>query len=107
MNMATVTVTMTIAPDDPSLDGHFPGRPIVPAVVLLDLASRALRAQAPHARVRGVAQAKFQSPLLPGETLHIECEFHEGAASAGFRCVSAGRVVADGVLVLDPGSPER
>ena len=107
MNTATVTVTMTIAPDDPCLDGHFPGRPIVPAVVLLDLASRALRAQAPGARVRGVAQAKFPSPLLPGEPLHIECEWHEGASSASFRCVSAGRVVADGIWALDTGSPAQ
>ena len=105
--MNTATVTMTIAPDDPCLDGHFPGRPIVPAVVLLDLASRALRAQAPHARVRGIAQAKFPSPLLPAEPLHIECEWHEGGTSASFRCVSAGRVVADGILVLDPGSPAQ
>ena len=33
-----------VAPDHPSLPGHFPGRPLVPGVVLLDRVLEAIEA---------------------------------------------------------------
>jgi len=38
----THTVTLHIAAQHPSLAGHFPGRPMVPGVVLLDMALHAI-----------------------------------------------------------------
>ena len=50
----TTTLSLRIAPDHPALAGHFPGNPIVPGVVLLDLAIRAL------ARRGGLDEAGIQ-----------------------------------------------
>ena len=98
--MPAVT-TLTIAAEHPALAGHFPGTPIVPGVLLLDEALRALQAE-PAASVRRwrIGSAKFVKPVRPGETLTFE---HEALpnGSIGFRILSAGQPVARGVLVPD------
>lgn len=60
----TTTLTLRIAPDHPALAGHFPGNPIVPGVVLLDLAIRALARQGglDEAGIR-LGSAKFLAPV--------------------------------------------
>lgn len=69
----THTTSVRIPGSHPSLAGHFPGRPVVPAVVLLDCvldeAQRWLGA-APVAT--GLTQAKFTAPLLPEQTAQLE-----------------------------------
>lgn len=97
----------TIEADDPCLDGHFPGNPLVPGVVILDIAAHALeqgtRAAASPASVVGIAHAKFSSPLRPREPLTIEFQpLPDG--TVGFRCTSDGRSVAEGALVVQRGT---
>jgi 3-hydroxymyristoyl/3-hydroxydecanoyl-(acyl carrier protein) dehydratase len=61
--------TLRVDADHPSLPGHFPGRPIVPAVVLLDRAiAVAEEWLARPVRVTSLQQAKFTRPLLPEQT---------------------------------------
>lgn len=55
----------------PSFAGHFPGRPIVAGVLLLEAAADALRDWR-GLRVAQVADAKFLAPLLPDEDAAIE-----------------------------------
>jgi 3-hydroxymyristoyl/3-hydroxydecanoyl-(acyl carrier protein) dehydratase len=58
--------------DHPALPGHFPGRPIVPGVLVLDQVLDAV--EAGHGPLRGglrLPQVKFVQPLLPGETARI------------------------------------
>lgn len=88
------TLALPVAADHPAYAGHFPARPILPGVVLLDLAQRALE-QACGVRVSGLAQAKFLSPCLPGDALQLDYE-HSGAAlrfeiRCGERRVASGR----------------
>lgn len=63
------SVPLRIAPDHPALAGHFPGRPLVPGVVVLERVAAAWKAW------RGTAiaglDAKFTQPLLPGEAATI------------------------------------
>jgi 3-hydroxymyristoyl/3-hydroxydecanoyl-(acyl carrier protein) dehydratase len=62
----------------PSFAGHFPGRPIVAGVLLIEQAAEALREWRGR-RVQQVIDAKFLAPLLPGENAELELvEIAEG-----------------------------
>ena len=62
----------TIAADHPSLPGHFPGRPIVPGVVVLDRVLEAIEAGHGALGALRLPQVKFLQPLLPGEPARVE-----------------------------------
>ncbi|QDE37974.1 hydroxymyristoyl-ACP dehydratase [Luteibacter pinisoli] len=59
------------AADHPSFAGHFPGRPIVAGVLILEQAAEALAAWR-GASVRQVVDAKFVAPLLPEQDAVLE-----------------------------------
>lgn len=72
--------TFVIPADHPSLPGHFPGRPLVPGVVLLERVMAAVESDCkvlglgpPHGSW-GLPKVKFLQPLLPGQTARIELE---------------------------------
>ncbi len=89
-----------VEPDHPALAGHFPGRPVVPGVVLLDLVAHALRAaKGASAEITGVRAAKFRSPVLPGESMVIELAARADGEVA-FRILRDGTLVADGTLYV-------
>ena len=48
----------------PSLDGHFPGHPIVPGVVILDHVVNGLISQLRGVSLDGIHQVKFFRPLF-------------------------------------------
>ncbi|MGC8476320.1 MAG: hypothetical protein ACP5NP_08200 [Acetobacteraceae bacterium] len=64
-----MSAEFTIPADHPALPGHFPGRPLVPAVLMLDAALRAVGADRPGVRV---ITARFTAPLEPAQTLTLE-----------------------------------
>jgi 3-hydroxyacyl-[acyl-carrier-protein] dehydratase len=66
----TESVELFVADNHPAFAGHFPGRPIVPGALLIDLAARAVE-KASGLDVVGIAQAKFLSPATPGEPLML------------------------------------
>ncbi|HRN62924.1 MAG TPA: hypothetical protein PK743_09190 [Luteimonas sp.] len=87
-----------IGHDHPSLPGHFPGRPVVPGVVVLDRVVAALeRAHGPLPPLR-LAQVKFLQPLLPGETARIELD-PVADARWRFRVLRAAATIASGEIV--------
>lgn len=91
----TITFDWAVPADHPALAGHFPGRPIVPGVVLLD---HLLLHLAPT-RVANIAAAKFSSPALPGERLHFALDAKASGALA-FRISCDAREIASGTLNL-------
>ncbi len=53
--------------DHPSLEGHFPGQPIVPGVVILDEIIKAFnREQDATCKIQKIPFVKFLLPLQPG-----------------------------------------
>ena len=64
---------LLVASGHPALAGHFPGRPIVPGVVLLDLVlAEAERWLGRPVTVSALQQAKFTAPLLPEQQARLQ-----------------------------------
>ncbi|MDD6262466.1 MAG: beta-hydroxyacyl-ACP dehydratase [Clostridiales bacterium] len=91
--------------DEFFLDGHFPGDPIVPGVILCEILAQSacvlLRESAAGstALLTGLDRVKFKNPVRPGDTVETRCVLTaqkgvfyraEGEVHAGGRlCVSA------------------
>lgn len=58
-----------VHPEHPSLAGHFPGRPIVPGVVILDLAIEI--AERHGWTISSIRTAKFHQALKPGVPCNV------------------------------------
>jgi 3-hydroxyacyl-[acyl-carrier-protein] dehydratase len=82
----------------PCLAGHFPGRPLLPAVLLLELAAETLRARLGAVRVTGVPAAKFLRPLGPGEPLRLDLRIDQARGRAAFRYETGAGLAAQGEL---------
>lgn len=95
--------TWVVPPEHPAFAGHFPGAPILPGVVLLDVLL--LWAEAVTGRAVGqIGSAKFLSPVAPGEVLSLALVCGT-ADSARFDILSGSRKVATGQLALGPRVP--
>jgi 3-hydroxyacyl-[acyl-carrier-protein] dehydratase len=78
--------------DHPSYAGHFPGNPIVPGVVLLDLIVEALGYGSP----RVIGNVKFHRALKPAE--HFTLRHRLTGAQLSFRCSSGDQLLVEGSL---------
>ena len=87
----------SIPSDHPSLPGHFPGRPIVPGVVVLEHVIEAIEAlHGPLGNLR-LPQVKFVQPLRPDERADIDVT---GTAPRWkFRVVRDGALISSGEVV--------
>ena len=91
----------TITPEHPSLPGHFPGRPIVPGVVILDHVLAAIEARDGVLGSVRLPQVKFVQPLLPGEDARIELDGQ--APRWRFRVLRDDVLLASGEVVQPSG----
>lgn len=98
--MPGIDLTWRVPIDLPAFAGHFEGNPIVPGVVLLDQALIRAQAFVAHDGVLWqVTQAKFLSPVGPGELLQFMLEITP-RDSIRFDIASGDRAVASGLFSL-------
>lgn len=92
----------SIPVDHAAFAGHFPGTPILPGVVLLDVALRiiaeAYQLALDHCEIGSI---KFLSPVYPGDTLAFHHE-HLTSGTIRFEIRSAQTTIASGTLL--PGA---
>lgn len=94
---ATFTQACCIDSAHPAFAGHFPGKPLVPGVVLLEQVAMALRAWRQQ-RVARVLEAKFIAPLLPAQTARVSLEEMVGSTRLRFEIQRDGILLARGVV---------
>ncbi|MES2488614.1 MAG: hydroxymyristoyl-ACP dehydratase [Pseudomonadota bacterium] len=87
----------SIAADHPCLVGHFPGNPIVPGVLLLELVANAVREwQGAQAWIRKFNHVKFVGLLRPDE--HVEILLSGDSTQIKFRCSCGDRLLSQGTF---------
>ncbi len=87
--------SLHIDADHPALAGHFPSRPLVPGVLLLDEILHALSGGAQRWRVETV---KFHHAVAPGETLQLQVQRREHGGYV-FEVLADGQRVISGLLL--------
>jgi 3-hydroxymyristoyl/3-hydroxydecanoyl-(acyl carrier protein) dehydratase len=92
------TARWTVPADHPAFAGHFPGRPIVPGVVLLDRVAQLVAADRGQ-RIAAIGSAKFLSPVGPGATLDFSWSAGAGR-NLRFDIACGDTAVATGTLTL-------
>ncbi len=96
---------MFVDPEDAIFSGHFPGRPILPGVLIIEAmgqtAAVMMAASVPqgtigNALLAAVNRFKFLKPVMPGQRVRIETE---KLTEAGSMVYIGGTVFVDGVIV--------
>lgn len=95
MNAPGWRSALQMPPDHPCLPGHFPGRPLVPGVWLLEQVALALSRWRGE-RLARVVEAKFVAPLLPGQCAELTLAVHDGRLR--FAISRDGRTLARGIV---------
>ena len=94
--------------NEPFFQGHFPGRPIMPGVLIVEALAQAagvlaveslgLAGSGKLVYFMAIDGAKFRTPVEPGVLLRLEVEFVQKRASV---CKFAGRALLDGKLAAE------
>lgn len=87
---------IAVAPDHAALPGHFPGRPVVPGALVLDIVIEALGAHG--VAVRALMSVKFFAPFVPGRGHRLQWQQQGGRLV--FECRGAEDVVVAGSFSL-------
>jgi UDP-3-O-[3-hydroxymyristoyl] N-acetylglucosamine deacetylase/3-hydroxyacyl-[acyl-carrier-protein] dehydratase len=97
----SVTALKNVTINEPFFQGHFPGRPIMPGVLLLEAMAQAggvllLNAiEKPTEKLvyfMSIDNAKFRRPVVPGDQLMFELEMHAFRRNT---CKMSGKALVD------------
>ena len=93
--------------NEPFFQGHFPGRPIMPGVLILEALAQVggilLLKDVPDRHEKliyftGIDSAKFRRPVVPGDALRLEIEILKLRAKA---CKLRGTATVEGQLCAE------
>lgn len=82
-----------------ALAGHFPGSPVVPAVVLLNETLSGVTDVYPNVRIKGFKRVKFLKAVLPGEMIQVRLKPTE--TGIDFQAYKDEKRVFGGELILE------
>ena len=103
-----ITAIKAVTINEPFFQGHFPARPIMPGVLIVEALAQAAGVLAVEALglagsgklvyFMAIDGAKFRQPVEPGVLLKLEVEFVQKRATV---CKFAGRASVDGKLAAE------
>ena len=103
-----IVAVKAVSMNEQFFQGHFPGRPIMPGVLIVEALAQAAGVLAVEALglagsgklvyFMEIEGAKFRQPVEPGVLLRLEVEFVQKRASV---CKFAGRALVDGKLAAE------
>lgn len=104
----SIVAIKAVTINEPFFAGHFPGRPIMPGVLIVEALAQAagilavqslgLAGSGKLVYFMAIDGAKFRSPVEPGVLLRLEVSFVQKRATV---CKFAGRALVDGKLVAE------
>jgi len=108
-----IVAIKNVSANEPQFLGHFPGRPIMPGVLILEAMAQAAgvmvfsamdRPQMEHSLYYyvGIDKARFKKPVVPGDVLELEVTFERSLRGIGkFNCVARvdGQTVAEATIM--------
>ena len=109
-----VVALKNVSANEPYFQGHFPSRPIMPGVLILEAMAQAAglvvlsagNTGAHHENLYyyvGIDNARFKKPVLPGDQLELEVKLERMLRGIGrFSCVArvAGETAAEATILL-------
>lgn len=96
-----------VSGNEPFFQGHFPGYPIMPGVLILEALAQVgavlLLSSVPERESKlvyftGIDKARFRRPVVPGDTIRLEVEVLRLRTRA---CKLSGRATVEGQLVAE------
>jgi len=105
------TGVKAVSINEPYFQGHFPGHPVMPGVLQLEAMAQVasivmMRRTENDGKIgyfMSADEVKFRKPVMPGDTLFIECELTSAKkrlGKAACRCLVNGEVVSEGTLLF-------
>ena len=104
----SITAIKAVSMNEGFFQGHFPGRPIMPGVLIVEALAQAAGVLAVESLgladsgklvyFMAIDGAKFRTPVEPGCLLQLDVEFVQKRASV---CKFAGRASVDGKLAAE------
>ena len=108
-----IVALKNVSANEPYFEGHFPGRPIMPGVLILEAMAQAAgilvfrsRGSKPEKNsvyyYVGIDEARFKKPVVPGDQLEVEVIYErELRRIFKFKCAArvAGEVVAEATIL--------
>ncbi len=104
----SITAIKAVTINEPFFQGHFPGRPIMPGVLIVEALAQAagvlaveslgLAGSGKLVYFMAIDGAKFRLPVEPGCLLTLDVEFVQKRASV---CKFAGRATVNGKLAAE------